>query len=75
MIQREQILEKYAFLCDAIDLEQSMEGTLKMYGKSLATVLDEVHFIVNLYSFPLPLVSKKNPSFAKVSHLPQTQAE
>ena len=75
MIQRQQILEKYAFLCDAIDLEQSMEGTLKIYGKSLTTVLDEVHFIVNLNSFLLPLVSKKNPSFARVSHLPQSQAE
>ena len=29
-----------------------MEGTLKVLGKSLKTVLDEVHFIVNLYSCP-----------------------
>ena len=42
------------FLCDAIVLKQSVEGTLKVYGKSLTTVLDQVHFIVNLYSFPYP---------------------
>ena len=42
------------FLCDATDLKQSVEGTLEGSGKSLATVLDEVHFIVNLYSFPYP---------------------
>ena len=36
------------FFTDAIDLKQSAEGTLK-------TVLDEVHFIVNLYSL-IPLV-------------------
>ena len=57
------------FLCDAKDLKQPVEGTLKVYGKSLATVLDEVHFIVNLYSFPLSLVPQLNPSFPKVSHL------
>ena len=44
------------FLCDAIDLQQSVEDALKVKGKSLTTVLDEFHFIVNLYSFPLPLV-------------------
>ena len=49
------------FLCDAIDLKQSVEGTLK-------TVLDEFNFIVNLYSF-LPLVPQANPSFPKESHL------
>ena len=42
------------FLCDAIVLKHSVEGTLKVYGKSLTTVLDQVHFIVNLYSFPYP---------------------
>ena len=55
-------------LCDAIDLKQSAEATLKLYGKSLATVLDEVHFIVNLYSFFLPLVALANTSFLKVRH-------
>ena len=40
------------FLYDAINLKQSVEGTLNPQGKSLITVLDEVHFIVNLYSFP-----------------------
>ena len=39
------------FLCDAIDLKQSVEGTVKVYGKSLTTVLDKVHFIVKLYVF------------------------
>ena len=37
--------------------------------------MDEVHFIVNQYSFPLPLASQTNPSFLKVSHLPLSQAE
>ena len=50
------------FLCDAIDLKQSVEGTLNMEGKSLTTFWDEGHFIANLYSFPLPLVSRANPS-------------
>ena len=58
------------FLCDAIDLKQWVEGTLKVQGKSLTTALDEVHFTVNLYSFLLPLVLQENPSFPKVSHLP-----
>ena len=40
---------------------QSVEGNLK-------TVLDEVHFIVNLYSF-LSLVTQANSSLPKVSHL------
>ena len=48
------ILEKYAFFCDAIDLKKSVENTFKVYEKSLATVLDENHFIVNLYSFSCP---------------------
>ena len=61
---------KNVFLCDAIDLKQSVEGTLKVLGKSLKSVLDEAHFIVNLYSLPLPLVHQANPSFPKVSHLP-----
>ena len=58
------------FLCDAIDLKQSVEGTLKVQGKSSAIFLDEVHFIVNLYSFSLSLVPLANPSFPKVSNLP-----
>ena len=44
------ILEKFAFLCDVIDFKQSREGTLRVQRKSLTTALDEVHFIVNLYS-------------------------
>ena len=63
------------FLCDTIDLRRSVEGTLKVQGKFLTTVLDEVHFIVNLYSFPLPLVSQTNASFPKVIHFSTSQAE
>ena len=61
------------FLIDAIDLKQSVEGTLKVYGKSLTTVLNEVHSIVNLYSFPFFLVPQANPSFSKVSHFPPSK--
>ena len=57
------------FMCNATDLNQSVECTLKLLGKYLTTVLDEVHFIVNLYSFPLSLVPQANLSFPKVSHL------
>ena len=49
------------FLCDAMDLKQSVGGTLKVLGKSLTTVLDEVHFIFNLSSFPLPLFPQSKP--------------
>ena len=62
-------------LCDAVDLKQSVEGTLKVQKKSLTTFLDEVHFIVALYSFPLLLVPQPNPSFREVSHLPPSQAD
>ena len=37
--------------------------------------MDEVYFIVNLYSFPLPLVHQANSSFSKVSHLSPSQVE
>ena len=53
------------FLCGATNLKQSVEDTLKVLGKSLKTILDEVHFIVNLYSFSLPSVPQVNPSFPK----------
>ena len=43
--------EIWTFLYDAIDLYQSVKGTLKVQGKSLTTILDKVHLIVNLYSF------------------------
>ena len=68
-------LRNMHFLCDAIDLKQSVEDTLKVHGKSLTTVLDEVHFIVNLYSFTLTLVSQVNPSFPKLSQLSPYQVE
>ena len=38
------------FLCNAIDLKRSVEGTLKVKGKYLTTVLDEVPFMVNLHT-------------------------
>ena len=62
------------FLCDAIDLKQSVEGTLKVSGKSLTTALDEVYLIVNQYSFLLSLVAQANPSFPKISQLLPSQA-
>ena len=51
------------FLCDAIDLKQSVEGALKVLGKLLTSVLDEVHFIVNLCGLRLPLVPSSSKSF------------
>ena len=68
--KKSQFLRNLHFLYDAIDLKQPLEGTLKVQGKSLTTVLDEVHFIVNLYSFLLPLVLQANPFLPKVSHMP-----
>ena len=62
------------FLCDAIDLKLSVEGTLNVFEKSLKIVLDEVHFLVNLYSFRTQ-GPQSNSSFTKVSHLPPSQAE
>ena len=61
--------------CGAKDLKQSVEGTLKLKGKSLTTVLHEVHFIVNLYSFLLPLVPQANSFFVKIGHLSPSQTE
>ena len=63
------------FLCDPIDLRKSVEGTLKVLEKSLKTVWDEVHFIVNLYSFPLPSVPQAKPPFPELGHLLPSQAE
>ena len=52
-----------------------MRGALKVLGKSLKAVLDEVNFMVNLYSSPLPPVPQPNPSYPQVSHLYPFQAE
>ena len=49
---------------------EAVNATLKVWGKSLTAVLDKVHFVVNLYSSPLPLVPQANPSFSKVSYFP-----
>lgn len=56
--------------CDSIDLNQSVKGTLKVLRKSLKTVLEEVHFIVNLFSFHILPVHQANPSLPRVSYLP-----
>ena len=63
------IFRNIHFLYDAIDLKQSVKGTLKVLEKSLETVLDKVNFIVNLCIFCLPSLPQANSSFAKVSHL------
>ena len=69
VIQRKTSSWETFIFCDAVDLKQSVEGTLKLKGKSLTTVLHEVHFIVNLYSFsPTPgplgkLFLRQNRSF------------
>ena len=44
---------------------QSLGGALNVLGKYLRTVLDEVQFMVSLYSFPLPTVPLANSSFSK----------
>ena len=49
------------FLCDTV-YRLPVGGD---QGKSLKAVLNEVHFEVNLYSFPLPLVPKANSSPVK----------
>ena len=50
------------FLFNTIDFQkQSVESTLKVLGKSLETVLDEVHFTVNRYNSPIPLVPPRKP--------------
>ena len=50
------VLQAYSevciFLCDTI-YKQSVGCALKVLEKSLKTVLDEVYFIVNMYSFRL----------------------
>ena len=64
-----QFLRNIHFLWDAIDLKQSVEGALKVQEKSLTAALNEVHFVVNLYSFSLPLVPQEKILFSKVTHL------
>ena len=63
------------FLCDAIDLKQSVEGTLKVLGKYLTTVWDEVHFIVNLHIVYPPgksfLPQGKSVALSQAEQLPK----
>ena len=74
-------LQTYSKICifcviKYIDFKkESGEGALKVFEKSLKTVLDKVHFIVNLYCFTLPPVSQANPYFPQVSHLTPSQAK
>ena len=56
-----QFFRNMHLLCDAIVLNQLVEGTL-------TTALNELHFIVNLYSFALQLVPQAKLSFPKASH-------
>ena len=60
-------------LCDAIDLKHFVKGSLKVSGKSLKRVLDEVHFLVNLYSFPLPPAPQAKLSIPKLVFPPPKQ--
>ena len=57
------------FLCDTI------YRLPEVLGKSLKTVLDEVHFMVMLYSFSLTPVAQENPSFPQVSQFPLSHVE
>ena len=45
--------------------KQLVESALKLLGKSLKTVLDEVPFIVNPYSFPYTWSPRQTLSFPK----------
>ena len=51
------------FLCDAMDMKQSVEGTV-----TEGTVLNKVHVTLKLYSV-LHLCPHEDPSFPKVSYL------
>ena len=46
-----------------------MGGALTVSKKTLETVLDEVYFLVNLYSVPLPSQSARQTLPSQVSHL------
>ena len=52
--------------------KQSVESFLELLAKSLKIVFDEVHFIVNLFSFLLTPVLSGKP-FSQVSHLPPSR--
>ena len=75
------VLQTYLEICSFSVIQyipfqkQSTGGALKVLGKSLQTVLNELHFIVNLYSFYLPPVPQANPFFPQLSHLPPFQVE
>ena len=55
--------------------KQSMGSALKLLGKSLKTVLDEVHFMVSVPSFSLSPSLPGKPFVPQVSHLLPFQAE
>ena len=59
------VLQNYSEMCIFCVIKyigfhkQSVGGALKVLGKSLKTALDEVSFIVNLYSFSYPPVPRQ----------------
>ena len=55
--------------------KQSMGSALKLLGKSLKTVLDEVHFMVSVPSFSLSPSLPGKPFVPQVIHLLPFQAE
>ena len=70
------LMQTYSEICifyeiQYMDLqEQSVGGPLEMLGKSLKTVLYEVRFIVNLYSFSLLLCPQAKTFLPQVIHSP-----
>ena len=63
-------IQKYELFVWCIRLPEEVgKSTLKVLRKCLKIDLYEVHFIVDLTSFPVPLFPSANPSFPKVSHL------
>ena len=72
-----EILQDFARICrkcifcliQNVDFQkQSVGGAIKVLEKSLKTILDKVHFIVNLYSFPVPSSHPGKPFFLQISH-------
>ena len=70
------IFRNMHFLCDATyRLPEAVTGRCwQSVGKIFETVLDEVHFVVNSYSFPYS-PSPPGKAFPQVDNLPKSQAE
>ena len=59
-----------------IDIQKQSAGdTLKVLLKSLKTILDEVHFVDDLYSFPYPWSPKQTLTCPQVSHFIPSDVE